>query len=226
MSELRRALRDPSGPGAPFFGSVERDRSNPARGVESVQEALRQRSRTAAHEILGASRPSRLFEYLLWRGCSPQIWAQSPFHSLGIEKLSILLPQAGQPILHQASSEAWGFVVNIHPQPVDKIFVHRGPSSLSTGDPQAGPACPQLPQASPHLCPLFGNATPAFTAPSERRHTKRVGWAVGKLGKAGDRPGEKPPCPVYRLCRTFGCPQKPRVFHRVHPQGRWTKNRP
>lgn len=63
---------------------------------------------------------------------------------------------------------------------------------MSTGGPQRGLCCPQLDRASPHPCPLFGNATTPFTVPSERRHTERVGWAVGNLGKAGDSPGEKP----------------------------------
>lgn len=177
------------------------------------------------HDDHGRFRPAALFEYRPGHGCSPQIWGEFSLHSLGIQKLSILLPQARQPILHQASSGAWGFVVNNDPQPVDKFFVHRAPSTLSTVDPQDGGRFPQEGRASPHRCPLFGNATPAFTAPSERRHTERVGWAVGNVGKAGDSPGEKPPCPVYRVCTTFGCPQKHRVVHRCHPQGRWTKNR-
>jgi hypothetical protein len=166
-----------------------------------------------------------VFEYLPLTTRSPQIWGVFPLHSLGIRKLSILLPQGRLPILHQARSRGWGFVVNGHPQPVDKIFVHRAWMKLSTGGPQAELSCPQLPAASPHLCPLFGNAAPPFTAPSERRHTKRVGWAVGNLGKAGDSPGEKPPCPVHRMCRTFLCPQKRRVVHRCRPQGQWIKNR-
>ncbi|TXS72392.1 hypothetical protein EAO76_17955 [Streptomyces sp. sk2.1] len=152
------------------------------------------------------------------------MWAVFSLHSLGIRKLSILLPQGRLPILHQARSRPWGFVANNHPQPVDKIFVHRSPMMLSTGGPQTRPRCPQLSRASPHLCPLFGNTTPLVTAPSERRHTKRVGWAVGNLGKAGDSPGEKVPCPVHRVCRTFGRPQKHRVVHRCRPQGQWTKN--
>lgn len=65
-------------------------------------------------------------------------------HSLGTAKLSRLRPQDSLPILHQARSRAWGFVVNSDPQPVDRFFVHRVPMMLSTGDPQAGRGCPQL----------------------------------------------------------------------------------
>ncbi|OLO32210.1 hypothetical protein PZ61_0217900 [Streptomyces sp. MNU77] len=138
--------------------------------------------------------------------------------------MSILRPQGALPILHQARSRGWGFVVNLHPQPVDRMFVHSGPSMLSTGSPQAEPCCPQLRPASPHPCPLFGNATHALTARSERRHTKVVGWAVGNVGKAGDRPGEKWPPPVHRVCRTSARPQKAPVVHGCHPQDQWTKN--
>ncbi|PCG83315.1 hypothetical protein CIB93_25190 [Streptomyces sp. WZ.A104] len=150
---------------------------------------------------------------------------ESSVHSLGTRKLSILRPQGALPILHQARSHGWGFVANRDPQAVDRIFVHRRPSRLSTGGPQDGCCCPQLRPASPHLCPLFGNATPALTSRSERRHTKELGWAVGNLGKAGDRSGEKWPPPVHRVCRTFARPQKAPVVHGCHPQGRWTKNR-
>lgn len=59
-------------------------------------------------------------------------------------KLSRLHPQGPLSILHQARSHAWGFVVNDDPQPVDRIFVHRGSMMLSTVGPQAGPCCPQL----------------------------------------------------------------------------------
>ncbi|ATY96853.1 hypothetical protein CVT27_16320 [Streptomyces cavourensis] len=146
-------------------------------------------------------------------------------HNLGTGKLSILRPQAGEQILHQARSHGWGFVVNLDPQPVDRTLVHRGLSRLSTGGPQVGRCCPQLHRASPHLCPLFGNATSALTARSERRHTKLPDWAVGNVGKAGDRPGEKQPPPVHQVCTTSACPQKHPVVHCCRPQGRWTKNR-
>jgi hypothetical protein len=85
-----------------------------------------------------------VFEYTPPTWGSPQIWGDFPLHSLGTTKLSILLPQGRQPILHQAWSRAWGFVANSDPQPVDRIFVHKGHSMLSTGGPQAGPCCPQL----------------------------------------------------------------------------------
>ncbi|PVC68163.1 hypothetical protein DBP15_15360 [Streptomyces sp. CS065A] len=149
----------------------------------------------------------------------------SSVHSLGTGKLSILRPQGRLPILHQARSRGWGFVVNLDPQPVDRAFVHRTVSQLSTADPQARRCCPQLLAASPHLRPLFGNTTPALTARSERRHTKVPDWAVGNVGKAGDRPGEKWPPPVHRVCRTSARPQKAPVVHGCRPQGRWTKNR-
>ncbi|PVC84176.1 hypothetical protein DBP20_17405 [Streptomyces sp. CS131] len=145
-------------------------------------------------------------------------------HSLGTGKLSILRPQGALPILHQARSCGWGIVANDDPQPVDRISVHRGPSMLSTGCPQAGRCCPQPCPASPHPCPLFGNATHALTARSERRHTKVLDWAVGNRGKAGDSSGEKWPPPVHRVCRTSVRPQKARVVHGCHPQDRWTKN--
>ncbi|TRV76538.1 hypothetical protein FKN01_18910 [Streptomyces sp. 130] len=146
-------------------------------------------------------------------------------HSLGIQKLSILHPQAGGAGAHRASSAGWGFVVNDDPQAVDKIFVHRPRSALSTDCPQVRGCFPQPEAPSPHSCPLFGNTAGSITGPSERRHTEGQGWPVGNGGKAGDRPGEKPPSPVYGLCTTSGCPQKARVVHRCHPQGRWIKNR-
>lgn len=77
----------------------------------------------------------------------------------------------------------------------------------------------------PHPCPLFGNETPEVTAPSERRHTKVPGWAVGNVGKTGDGPGEKWALPVHRVCRTFRGPQMTLFIHRLRPQARWTKNR-
>lgn len=160
-----------------------------------------------------------VFEYLPPRASSPQIWGDFPLHSLGIQKLSILLPQQSLPMLHQPRSQAWGFVANSDPRPVEKIFAHRTLLLLSTDTPQLRTRCPQPTRASPHPCPLFGNATPLLTTPSERRHTKRGGWAVGNAGKTGDGSGEKPPCPVYPLCRTFACPQKCRVLHRGAHRG-------
>lgn len=156
---------------------------------------------------------SAVFEYLPRAPGSPQIWGDFPLHSLGIQELSILLPQGLLSMHHQARSEAWGFVANRDPQAVEKNFVHIPPPTLSTGIPQLRPRCPQQPWASPHPCPLFGNTTPLITTPSERRHIERRDWAVGNLGKAGDSPGENHPCSVHRLCRTFGCPQKRRVVH-------------
>ncbi|GAA3054260.1 hypothetical protein GCM10020000_40440 [Streptomyces olivoverticillatus] len=73
--------------------------------------------------------------------------------------------------------------------------------------------------AFPHPCPLFGNETPKVTAPSERRHTKVPGWAVGNVGKPGDGPGEKWALPVHRVCRTFRGPQTTPVFPPPPPTG-------
>jgi hypothetical protein len=100
----------------------------------------------------------------------------------------------------------------IHPQGRLPV-VHRPPTGR-----------PVLYTAFPHPRPLFGNATPRITAPSERRHTKLPGWAVGNLGKPGDSAGEKWTPPVHGVCRTFRGPQKSLLFHRAHPQPRWTKN--
>lgn len=109
------------------------------------------------------------------------------------------------------------------PQAVDKVTVHKLCTKLSTDNPQAEASCPQQGATSPHACPLFGNATHLITAPSERRHTKLLGWPVGKLGKAGDGSGENSPQPVHGVCRTFCSPQRPLVVHRLHPQGPWIK---
>lgn len=173
----------------------------------------------------GACRCSNRRSQKSGHGASPQMCRISSLHSLGTRKLSRLRPQGLLPILHQARSTAWGFVVNRDPQPVDKESVHSEPSGLSTGNSQDQLSCPQEEPSSPHLCPLFGNTTPLLTAESERRHTEVVDWAVGNRGKAGDGPGEKYPCPVHRVCRTFVCPQKCLVIHGLRPQARWTKNR-
>lgn len=101
---------------------------------------------------------------------------------------------------------------NFRPQGVSKV-VHRSPTGNGL-----------LPTASPQPCPLFGNETPVLTSSSESRHTRGEDWPVGNRGKAGDEAGENSLCPVYGVCRTFGCPQRPLVIHRFHPQARWTKN--
>ncbi|QCD56974.1 hypothetical protein CEB94_20560 [Streptomyces hawaiiensis] len=124
---------------------------------------------------------------------------------------------------HQTSSGACGFVDERSPQAVDDGMIHRLCTELSTGRPQAGGHCPQQSAASPHACPLFGNATRLLTGSSERRHTKVPGWAVGKVGKAGDSAGENSPHPVHGVCRTFCSPQIRPVVHRLRPQGQWTK---
>ncbi|RFC73366.1 hypothetical protein DXZ75_41950 [Streptomyces sp. AcE210] len=146
-------------------------------------------------------------------------------HTLGTAKLSRLCPQGPALNDHQTRSGGCGFVDKRSPQAVDKIFLHRVWVPLSTVDPQVRGPCAQLRAASPHGCPLFGNATCKITVPSERRHIKGCGWAVGNRGKAGDSPGEKWPRPVYRVCRTFPRPQRTPVVHRSRPQARWTKNR-
>ncbi|OQQ17282.1 hypothetical protein B0675_09245 [Streptomyces sp. M41(2017)] len=126
---------------------------------------------------------------------------------------------------HQTRSTACGFVDEDSPQAVDEEKIHRVWTELSTGGPQAGARCPQRSPASPHHCPLFGNATRDLTGSSERRHTKVPDWAVGNGGKAGDGAGEKWPQAVHRVCRTFRRPQRSLVVHRLRPQGQWTKNR-
>ncbi|TKT01746.1 hypothetical protein E4U91_17670 [Streptomyces lasalocidi] len=135
-------------------------------------------------------------------------------------------PQTGLLRDHQPRSGGCGFVDEGSPQTVDDAVIHSLCAKLSTGGPQAGAGCPQRSPASPHGCPLFGNAARLLTVSSERRHTKVPGWAVGKAGKPGDAAGEKSPRPVHGVCRTFRSPQKPRVVHRLRPQARWTKFRP
>lgn len=146
-----------------------------------------------------------------------------PSTSWGLGKLSRSCPQAPRVRDHQTRSSACGFVDKRYPQPVDGSLIPSLWIKLSTDNPQAGAGCPQRSPASPHRCPLFGNATRHLTVSSERRHTKVPGWAVGKVGKAGDGAGEKWPSAVHGVCRTFCSPQKPEVVHRRHPQGRWTK---
>ncbi|ARH92177.1 hypothetical protein STRMOE7_19860 [Streptomyces sp. MOE7] len=157
-------------------------------------------------------------------GLSPQIGQDSSVHTLGRGKLSLWDPQAGVLTGHRGRSAGCGFVANRSPQAVDKLFVHRGVDDLSTVCPQVSRRCPQRSPASPHRCPLFGNATPSLTGPSESRHMKVSGWAVGNVGKAGDGTGEKYPSPVHRVCRTLGGPQNRRLIHGRRPQGQWTKN--
>ena len=164
-----------------------------------------------------------LFEYVPGYGRPPQIRRLSSVHTLGTTKLSRSCPQAPRVRDHQTRSGACGFVDKRSPQAVDKSVIHRLGTNLSTDNPQAGAGCPQRSPASPHRCPLFGNATRHLTVSSERRHTKVPGWAVGKVGKAGDGAGEKWPSAVHGVCRTFRSPQKPEVVHRRRPQGRWTK---
>lgn len=153
----------------------------------------------------------------------PQIWGLSPVHILGTAKLSRLCPQAPWVRDDQTRSGGCGSVDERYPQAGDESVIHRLGTELSTDNPQAGAGCPQRSSASPHRCPLFGNATRHLTVSSERRHTKVPGWAVGKAGKAGDGAGEKWPSAVHGVCRTFRSPQKPEVVHRRRPQGRWTK---
>ncbi|QEV68991.1 hypothetical protein CP983_21510 [Streptomyces chartreusis] len=138
--------------------------------------------------------------------------------------MSRLCPQP--PLLKddRTRSTACGFVDERSPQTVDSEKIHRLCMKLSTDNPQAGASCPQRSPASPHRCPLFGNATRLLTGSSERRHTKVPGWPVGKVGKAGDGTGEKSAQAVHGVCRTFRSPQKHPVVHCRRPQGRWTKS--
>lgn len=202
-------------PGAPFLMSQKGPRSlaSPARGS----------SRAPSPRISQAPARNPLFDYSPGYGLSPQIRGLSAVHILGTGELSRSCPQ--RPLLkdHQTSSGGCGSVDERSPQTVDDEMIHRLCIELSTGHPQAGRSCPQRSVASPHACPLFGNATRLLTGSSERRHTKVPGWAVGKVGKAGDGAGENSPPPVHGVCRTFCSPQMRPVVHRLHPQGPWTK---
>ncbi|NHI08492.1 hypothetical protein STPH2_3856 [Streptomyces sp. KO7888] len=173
------------------------------------------------HRLVRLSCP--LFEYLRGYGRPPQIRPVFSVHTLGTGKLSRSCPQARLVRDHQGRSAPCGFVDERSPQAVDEEMIHRLCIQLSTGNPQAGGSCPQRSPASPHACPLFGNATRPVTASSERRHTRLPGWAVGNVGKAGDGAGEKSPLPVHGVCRTFCSPQTGPVVHRLRPQGPWTK---
>ncbi len=158
-------------------------------------------------------------------GLPPQIRQVFPVHILGTAKLSRSCPQ-GCPMGHyQARSIGCGFVDKRSPQAVDEAVIHRLWTKFSTGNPQAAVGCPQRSSASPHACPLFGNTRPLLTGSSERRHIKVPRGPVGKTGKPGDEAGENSALPVHGVCRTFCSPQKPRVVHRLHPQGQWTKSR-
>ncbi|OPG09401.1 hypothetical protein B1R27_06485 [Streptomyces sp. GKU 895] len=164
-----------------------------------------------------------MFDYLPSYGLPPQIHRLSAVHILGTAKLSRSPSTGGLLKDHQARSSGCGFVDERSPQTVDDEKIHRLCIELSTGNPQAEPGCPQRSPASPHGCPLFGNATRLLTVSSERRHTKVPGWGVGNAGKAGDAAGENSAQPVHGVCRTFCSPQTPRVVHRLRPQGPWTK---
>ncbi len=158
---LRRppdALHSPSGrPPQPL--------RTPSRRLPRPLSAVRRRT-AASYCGLGCSN--------IWRryGRPPQIRRLSRVHTLGTGKLSRSCPQPRLVEDHRPRSAPCGFVDERSPQPVDDGMVHRARRTLSTGGPQAGAACPQRSAASPHGCPLFGNATRRLTVPSERRHTK------------------------------------------------------
>lgn len=134
-------------------------------------------------------------------------------------------PQAGGVRDHQSRSEGWGLVDRRYPQAVDHSLSTGRLSRLSTGGPQAEPCCAQLPGAFPQRCPLFGNPTRPLTTRSELRHRKLPQVPVGNSSEPGDAAGENSPAAVDRVWVTSGRPQEPSVVHRLHPQGRWTKNR-
>ena len=188
-----RASPQPFGRPRSRFGAAPAPVRHPSRAFSGLPEP----SQAVSSRLEGPlwTRPSRwsgvaVFEYSPREASSPQIWGDFPLHTLGIQKLSILLPQGWRPMIHQPRSAAWGFVANSDPQPVEKIFMHMPVIALSTRSPQLRARCPQQIRASPHLCPLFGNETPLLTAPSERRHTRSHDWPVGNPGKAGDGSGE------------------------------------
>ena len=166
----------------------------------------------------------RLFDFSSGYGRPPQIWGLSFFHMVGMVELSRAVSTGRAGRSRRRSSGGCGIVDDGDPQAVDDETIHRVCRKLSTGNPQAGGGCPQCGAASPHGCPLFGNATHPLTASSERRHTKVPGWGVGNLGIPGDTAGENCPRPVGEVCRTFCSPQIPRVVHRLHTQARWTIN--
>lgn len=166
----------------------------------------------------------RLFDFSSGYGRPPQIWGLSFFHMVGMVELSRAVSTGRAGRSRRRSSGGCGIVDDGDPQAVDDEMIHRLCRKLSTDNPQAGGGCPQCGAASPHGCPLFGNATHSLTASSERRHTKVPGWGVGNLGIPGDTAGENCPRPVGEVCRTFCSPQTPRVVHRLHAQARWTKN--
>lgn len=159
-------------------------------------------------------------------GPPPQIRQVFPVHMLGTAKLSRSCPQGRSMRHYQARSIGCGFVDKRSPHPVDEKVFHRVWTKFSTDNPQAEAGCPQRSPASPHVCPLFGNTGPLLTGSSERRHTKVPRGPVGKSAKPGDGAGDNSAPPVHGVCRTFCSPQKPRVVHRLHPQGQWTKSRP
>ncbi len=215
----RRSAAVPGPPSEPSWSRSEAPQESLRSPSRGPPEPIRQ---TPATDPNPRTRPP-LFEYHPGYGLPPQIWGLSSVHILGTAKLSRLCPQAPGVRDDQTRSGGCGSVDERYPQAGDESVIHRLGTELSTDNPQAGAGCPQRSSASPHRCPLFGNATRHLTVSSERRHTKVPGWAVGKAGKAGDGAGEKWPSAVHGVCRTFRSPQKPEVVHRRRPQGRWTK---
>lgn len=167
--------------GPPRFaaGAFPRFRG-PRRGFRDGRRAS---PRVAGARDTGSPAPS-LFECGLLTGPSPQMCEEFSVHSLGTGKLSILRPQGALPILHQARSGGWGFVVNDDPQPVDNFLFHSGSSALSTGGPQVGPSCPQLLHTPVHCSATQHTLSP----PGVKGVTPRRGvglWGTGvKLGTA------------------------------------------
>ena len=93
------------------------------------------------------------------------------------------------------------------------VAVHRPPTGIG-----------RLSPASPHPCPLFGNATRPVTVPSESAHTLVPEGPVEKPGFPVGTAVENLGSPVGGLCRTLGCPQVPPFHPPLHPQARWTKS--
>lgn len=219
------------GPSRPFPGrlsggrSRRRHRRPPQFSCSETAGAARSRpSRRAARHRARHRGRHRLFDFSSGYGRPPQIWGLSFFHMVGMVELSRAVSTGRAGRSRRRSSGGCGIVDDGDPQAVDDEMIHRVCRKLSTDNPQAGGGCPQCGAASPHGCPLFGNATHSLTASSERRHTKVPGWGVGNLGIPGDTAGENCPPPVGEVCRTFCSPQIPRVVHRLHAQARWTKN--
>lgn len=136
---------------------------------------------------------------------------KSSVHSLGTGKLSILRPQGALPILDQARSHGWGFVVNLHPQPVDRIFFHRGCRCCP-------PAAHRLSRVVPSFCLLLHTSVHCsatqhtLSPPGVKGVTPR--WSVGLWGtwvKLGTGLGRSGPLLCIGCAELSPVHRKPRL---------------